>query len=166
MAIDIRRLAEKKQKSYETEFFSSLIKNRYSLNSKLVVSEFTDSDHSRGRTEVQKGTRPKAPKSSEKQITESLFDGEDEYNASKLKMASLQRVRGRVILSLCKTQGPDIRTAFVRWYVRTHRKFGKYCIQQFAVKSKISSQVALWRFKFLAQPFKVRRKNVLSFAGE
>jgi hypothetical protein len=50
--------------------------------------------------------------------------------------------------------------------VRTHKKFGKYCIQQFAVKSKVSSQVALWRFKFLAQPFKARKKNILSFAGE
>lgn len=39
-------------------------------------------------------------------------------------------------------------------------------MQQFAVKSKVSSQVALWRFKFLAQPFKARRKNILSFAGE
>lgn len=81
-------------------------------------------------------------------------------------MSALYRVKGRVLLSLCKTQAPDSRTAFVRWYVRTHRKFGKYAIQQLAVKNKISSQVALWRFKFLAQPFKQRRKNIQSFAAD
>merc|ERR1712072_1472048 len=118
------------------------------------------------RAEREREARPKAPKSSEKQITESLFDGEEYYTAAKTKMSALYRVKGRVLLSLCKTQAPDSRTAFVRWYVRTHRKFGKYAIQQLAVKNKISSQVALWRFKFLAQPFKQRRKNVLSFAGE
>merc|ERR1712072_147576 len=118
------------------------------------------------RAEREREARPKAPKSSEKQITESLFDGEEYYTAAKTKMSALHRVKGRVLLSLCKTQAPDSRTAFVRWYVRTHRKFGKYAIQQLAVKNKISSQVALWRFKFLAQPFKQRRKNVLSFAGE
>merc|ERR1712072_535180 len=118
------------------------------------------------RAEREREARPKAPKSSEKQITESLFDGEEYYTAAKTKMSALHRVKGRVLLSLCKTQAPDSRTAFVRWYVRTHRKFGKYAIQQLAVKNKISSQVALWRFKFLAQPFKQRRKNIQSFAGE
>merc|ERR1712146_406684 len=166
MAIDLRRLAEGKIKNYQSEFFTNLVKNRYSLAPKLVVSEFTDSEGSHRRAEREREARPKAPKSSEKQITESLFDGEEEYNATKSKMSALYRVKGRVLLSLCKTQAPDSRTAFVRWYVRTHRKFGKYCIQQFAVKSKVSSQVALWRFKFLAQPFRARRKNVLSFAGE
>merc|ERR1712232_394166 len=166
MAIDIRRLAEGKIKNYQSEFFTNLVRNRYSLAPKLVVSEFTDSEGSHRRAEREREARPKAPKSSEKQITESLFDGEEEYNATKSKMSALYRVKGRVLLSLCKTQAPDSRTAFVRWYVRTHRKFGKYAIQQLAVKNKISSQVALWRFKFLAQPFKQRRKNIQNFAGE
>lgn len=139
---------------------------RYSLAPKLVVSEFTDTDGSNKKVEAPKEVKPKAPRSAEKQITDSLFDGDEEYNQSRLKMSALHRVKGRVLLSLCKTQAPDVRTAFVRWWVRTHKKFGKYCIQQFAVKSKVSSQVALWRFKFLAQPFKARRKNILSFAGE
>lgn len=148
MAIDLRRLAEGKIKNYQSEFFTNLVRNRYSLAPKLVESEFTDSVGSHRRAEREREARPKAPKSSEKQITESLFDGEEYYTAAKTKMSALHRVKGRVLLSLCKTQAPDSRTAFVRWYVRTHRKFGKYAIQQLAVKNKISSQVALWRFKF------------------
>lgn len=71
MAIDLRRLAEKKIKNYQSEFFTNLVRNRYSLAPKLVESEFTDSAGSHRRAERQVEARPKAPKSSEKQITES-----------------------------------------------------------------------------------------------
>jgi hypothetical protein len=72
MAIDLRRLAEKKIKNYSSEFFTNLVRNRYSLAPKLVVSEFTDSEGtSNKRAERERESRPKAPKSSEKQITES-----------------------------------------------------------------------------------------------
>jgi len=72
MAIDLRRLAEKKIKNYSSEFFTNLVRNRYSLAPKLVVSEFTDSEGtSNKRNERERESRPKAAKSSEKQITES-----------------------------------------------------------------------------------------------
>jgi hypothetical protein len=70
---------------------------RYSLAPRLVVSDFTDTAGSHKKVEAQKEVKPKAPKSSEKQITESLFDGEDDYNQSKLKMSALHRVKGRVL---------------------------------------------------------------------
>jgi len=85
----LRRLTELKERSYETEIFTYLLKKGSSAP-KLVVSEFADTDGSQGRTGGQKGTKPNAPKSSsEKKITESLFDGEEEYNESKLKMSAL-----------------------------------------------------------------------------
>jgi len=67
------------------------------------------------------------------------------------------------LLSLNKNIAPDTRTAFVRWWVRTHKKYAKKCMTVFAIKSKISVQVAFWRFKRLSAPFKKKKKHYERF---
>jgi hypothetical protein len=57
----------------------------------------------------------------------------------------------------------DQRTAFIRWWIRTHKKYAKRTISHFVCKSKISMQVAFWRFKSIAAPAKKKRKHYSAF---
>merc|ERR1712178_511308 len=82
---------------------------------------------------------------------------------AQIKRAATLKLKGRLLLALAKNITPDTRTAFVRWWVRTHRKFSKKCITNFALKSKVSVQVAFWRFKKIAAPFKKKRKDYMRF---
>jgi hypothetical protein len=78
-------------------------------------------------------------------------------------LPSTLKLKGRLLLALAKNITPDTRTAYVRWWVRTHRKYSKKCITNFALKSKVSVQVAFWRFKKIAAPFKKKRKHYVLF---
>jgi hypothetical protein len=84
-------------------------------------------------------------------------DSTSEYDA--LKNHAQSRIRGRVLVGLAKNVTMNSNTAFIRWYVRTHKKIAKRTITQFVIRSKISSQVAFWRFKWMAAPGKKRRQN-------
>ena len=82
---------------------------------------------------------------------------------AQLKRNATLRLKGRLLLALSKNIAPDTRTAMVRWWVRTHKKYAKKCMTVFAVKSKVSVQVAFWRFKRMAAPFKKKRKHYEGF---
>ena len=82
---------------------------------------------------------------------------------AQMKRQATLRLKGRLLLALSKNIAPDTRTAYVRWWVRTHRKYSKKCITNFALKSKVSVQVAFWRFKKIAAPFKKKRKDYARF---
>ena len=60
----------------------------------------------------------------------------------------------------------DVRTAYIRWWIRTHKKFAKKTITHFVNKSKVSLQVAFWRFKSMAAPFKKKRKYYQKFTEQ
>ena len=52
-----------------------------------------------------------------------------------------------------------VRPAFLRWYVRTHKKLSKRLLHNFVIKSKMSTQVGFWRFKMMALPMKLSKKQ-------
>merc|ERR1712226_40596 len=94
----------------------------------------------------------------------SQLQDQNEKNAEVLKAMASHRIKGRLLLALSKNTTNTTRTAFIRWYVRTHRKLGKKYMTSFAIKGKVSVQVAFWRFKFLVGPFmKKKKKYVLYF---
>jgi hypothetical protein len=60
-------------------------------------------------------------------------------------------MRGRILLGAARndTISLEIKTALSRWYVKTHKSVSKGCLFDLVVKSRLSKQVALWRFKKL-----------------
>ena len=50
------------------------------------------------------------------------------------------------------------RSAMTRWYVRTHKKMAKRTMTQFVMRSQLCTQVAFWRFKWLAAPGKKKNR--------
>jgi len=94
---------------------------------------------------------------------EASMEKDTEMMRAQLKRNATLKIKGRLLLALAKNITPDTRTAYVRWWVRTHRKYSKKCITNFALKSKVSVQVAFWRFKKIAAPFKKKRKHYVLF---
>ena len=87
-----------------------------------------------------------------------LLKWQNKAKKEELKKNATNKIKGRLLCVLSKNTGSQVRSSFLRWYVRTHRKFGKYVIRDLAVKNKISVQVAFWRFKKIAQPLKDKMK--------
>lgn len=104
------------------------------------------------------------------QNTESDIDERDLFEEmltpAQLKRRGELRLRGHVLCALSKNVAVTTRTAMIRWWVRTHKKFTKKVLTSFVIKSQIQTQVALWRFKWLAAPGKKKRKHYTKFMEE
>jgi len=90
------------------------------------------------------------------------FDSDPEYAQQQAKY----KIKARLLCALSKHSSMDARTAFIRWWIRTHKKFAKRTISHFVCKSKVSMQVAFWRFKSIAAPSKSKRKHYQQFMNQ
>jgi len=87
------------------------------------------------------------------------FDSDPEY----MKTQAKYKIKARLLCALSKHSSMDTRTAFIRWWIRTHKKYAKRTISHFVCKSKISMQVAFWRFKQISVPGKLKRNHYQQF---
>jgi hypothetical protein len=89
--------------------------------------------------------------------------GDFETDPEWAKKQAQYKIKARLLCALSKHSSMDQRTAFIRWWIRTHKKYAKRTISHFVCKSKISMQVAFWRFKSIAEPSKSKRKHYQQF---
>jgi hypothetical protein len=75
-----------------------------------------------------------------------------------LQRNATNRIKGRILIALSKNLALNVKTAYIRWWIRTHKKFAKKVLTSFAIKSQLSTQIAFWRFKWLAAPGKKKRR--------
>jgi len=100
------------------------------------------------------------------EIEEDDLDGglfETPLTPQQLKRKGELRLRGHLLIVLSKNVVMTTRTAILRWWVRTHKKFSKTILTNFVIKSQIQTQVAFWRFKWLAAPGKKKRRTWSKF---
>jgi len=89
--------------------------------------------------------------------------GEFESDPEYMKTQAKYKIKARLLCALSKHSSMDTRTAFIRWWIRTHKKYAKRTISHFVCKSKISMQVAFWRFKQISVPGKLKRNHYQQF---
>lgn len=92
-------------------------------------------------------------------ITQDLLAGENGYQ--NIKKLSIDRLKGRALLAASTaSSGPNLRKAYLRWYVRTNKSVVKRSVEKICLALRVSVSSMFYRFKEIHRPVILYQEKV------